>query len=255
MQQYALLPDDTTNGAQQRGSRQILNLSANAAPPSLCIWATGIFALPDQSSHSVHPASPCPNRHNSNIVDIANNLSMPSSIHHKFSRILDVIIGFTLLIVSVWIIIDVSLAERTIVLAISIALLVVGLVRFTKSFLVTQLDTKARITKGAVGIAVILLSMAAVLFRDLTVTFIVTMMAFAIMLVGLSRIIVGYVESELAKWARVLYVVGGIVIFCFGFLAALFPGVGFYTLVLLLSAAMMTVGIIRIVGGITGELR
>ena len=180
---------------------------------------------------------------------------MRSSIHPKLSRILDVIIGFTLLIVSVWIIIDVSLAERTIVLAISITLLVVGLVRFTKSFLMTQLDTKARITKGAVGIAVILLSMAAVLFRDLTVTFIATMMAFAIMLVGLSRVIVGYVESELAKWARALYIVGGVVIFCFGFLAVLIPGVGFYTLVLLLSAAMMTVGIIRIVGGITGELR
>jgi uncharacterized membrane protein HdeD (DUF308 family) len=182
-------------------------------------------------------------------------MNMSSILHPKWSRALDVIIGVAVLIVSVWIIIDVSLAERTIVLAISIALLVVGLVRFTKSFLMTQLDTKARITKGTVGIAVVLLSMAAVLFPDLTITFLVTMMTFAVMLVGMSRIIVGYVESELAKWARALYIVGGVVIFCFGFLAALFPTVGFYTLVLLLSAAMMTVGIIRVVSGITGELR
>lgn len=165
------------------------------------------------------------------------------------------IVGLAILVVSVWIVIDVSLAERTIVLAISIALLVVGLVRFAKSLLMTRLDTRARITKGIVGILVILLSMAAVLLPDLTVLFLVTMMTFAIMLMGLSRIIVGYVESELARWARALYISGGVVIFSFGFLAALFPGVGFYTLILLLSAAMITVGIIRIVSGVTGELR
>ncbi|MFW9944569.1 MAG: DUF308 domain-containing protein [Candidatus Sifarchaeia archaeon] len=165
------------------------------------------------------------------------------------------ILGLAIIVVSVWIVIDISLAERTIVLAISIALLVVGLVRFAKSLLMTRLDPRARITKGVVGLAVILLSMVAVLFPDLTVIFLVTMMTYAIMLMGLSRIIVGYVESELAKWARALHIAGGVVIFCFGLLAALFPGVGFYTLVLLLSAAMMTVGIIRIVSGVTGELR
>ncbi len=165
------------------------------------------------------------------------------------------VVGLAILVISAWIVIDVSLAERTIVLAISIALLVVGLVRFAKSIFMTRLDTKARITKGSVGIAVILLSMAAVLFPDLTVTFLVSMMTIAIMLMGISRIVVGYVESELANWARILYIAGGVVVFCFGFLAALFPGVGFFTLVLLLSAAMITVGIIRIVSGLTGELR
>ncbi|MHA2380214.1 MAG: DUF308 domain-containing protein [Candidatus Thorarchaeota archaeon] len=180
---------------------------------------------------------------------------MSSDLYPGWLRGLDVVVGLAILVISVWIVIDVSLAERTIVLAISIALLVVGLVRFAKSLLMTRLDTKTRATKGIVGVAVILLSMAAVLFPDLTVTFLVTMMTFAIMLMGMSRVIVGYVEVELAKWARVLYIAGGVVIFGFGFLAALFPGVGFLTLVLLLSAAMMTVGIIRIVSGVTGELR
>ncbi len=195
------------------------------------------------------------NRHNPNIGNKVPSLGMSSDLYPEWLRGLDVIVGLAILVVSVWIVIDISLAERTIVFVISIALLVVGLVRFTKSLLMTRLDTRARITKGVVGIAVILLSMAAVLLPDLTVVFLVTMMTYAIMLMGLSRIIVGYVESELARWARALYIGGGVVIFCFGFLAALFPGVGFYTLVLLLSAAMMTVGIIRIVSGITGELR
>jgi len=189
------------------------------------------------------------------IVGLAPIRDMSSSLYPGWLRGLDVIVGLAMLVVSMWIVIDVSLAERTIVLAISIALLVVGLVRFAKSLLMTRLDTRARITKGIVGILVILLSMAAVLLPDLTVLFLVTMMTFAIMLMGLSRIIVGYVESELARWARALYISGGVVIFSFGFLAALFPGVGFYTLILLLSAAMITVGIIRIVSGVTGELR
>jgi len=180
---------------------------------------------------------------------------MSSDPYPGWLRGLDVMVGLAILVISVWIVIDVSLAERTIVLAISIALLVGGLVRFAKSLLMTRLDTRARFTKGIVGLAVILLSMAAVLFPDLTVAFLVSMMTFAVMLMGMSRIIVGYIESELANWARVLYVIGGVVVFGFGFLAAVFPVVGFYTLVLLLSAAMITVATIRIVSGVTGELR
>ncbi len=180
---------------------------------------------------------------------------MASEYYPDWSRGLDVVIGLVIVVVSLWIVIDSSLAQRTVILTIAIALAVVGIVRIVKSVFMRRIDAKSRMTKGAVGVAAILLSMGVILFPDLAVTFLVTLVTFAIMLMGLSRIIVGQIEKELASWARGLYIVGGAITFGFGFLAAVFPGLGFFTLILLLSAAMITVGIIRIVSGITGELR
>jgi len=180
---------------------------------------------------------------------------IPSEYYPSWSRGIDVVIGLVIVVVSLWIIIDPNLAQRTIVLTMAIALAVVGLVRIIKSIFMKRLDTKARMTKGTVGIVATLLSMGVVLLPDLAITFLVTLMTFAIMLMGLSRVIVGQIEKELASWARSLYIGGGIITFSFGFLAAVFPGLGFFTLILLLSAAMITVGVIRIVSGLTGELR
>lgn len=180
---------------------------------------------------------------------------MTSEYYPSWSRALDLVIGLVIIVVSLWIVIDPSLAQRTIILTIAIALAVVGIVRIVKSLFMKRIDARARATKAAVGVAATLISMSVLLFPDLAITFLVTMVSFAIMLMGLSRMIVGQLEKELAPWARALYIVGGAIAFGFGFLAAVFPGLGFYTLILLLSAAMITVGAIRIVSGITGELR
>jgi uncharacterized membrane protein HdeD (DUF308 family) len=180
---------------------------------------------------------------------------MSSEFYPSWSRGLDVVIGLVIVVVSLWTVIDPTLAQRTIILTIAIALAFVGIVRIAKSIFMKRIDTRARITKGSLGLVATLISFAVVLFPDLAITFLVTMVTFAIMLMGMSRIIVGYLEKELATWARALYIAGGAIAFGFGFLAAVFPGLGFYTLILLLSAAMITVGVIRIVSGITGELR
>ncbi|MFX0055296.1 MAG: DUF308 domain-containing protein [Promethearchaeota archaeon] len=180
---------------------------------------------------------------------------MSSEYYPSWSRWLDLVIGVAILVVSLWIVIDSTLTQRTIILTIAIALLIVGFVRIIKSIFMKRIDTRSRITKGTVGVAAVLISVGVVLFPGLAITFLVTMMTFAIMLMGMSRVIVGYLERELATWARALYMIGGAIAFGFGFLAALFPGLGFYTLILLISAAMITVGVIRIASGITGELR
>jgi uncharacterized membrane protein HdeD (DUF308 family) len=180
---------------------------------------------------------------------------MSSEYYPSWSRSLDLVLGLVIVAVSLWIVLDPSLAQRTIVLTIAIALAVVGFVRIIKTIFMKRLDTRARITKGTVGVVATMLSMGVVLFPDLAITFLVTMVTFAIMLMGMSRIVVGHLEKGMATWARALYIGGGIIAFSFGFLAAVFPDLGFYTLILLLSAAMITVGIIRIVSGITGELR
>jgi uncharacterized membrane protein HdeD (DUF308 family) len=180
---------------------------------------------------------------------------MSSEYYPGWSRGLDTVIGLAIVVVGLWIAIDPTLAQRTIILTIAVALAFVGIIRIVKSIFMKQINARSRVTKGAVGVAATLISFGVVLFPDLAITFLVTMVTFAIMLMGMSRIIVGYLEKELATWARSLYMIGGAIAFGFGFVAAVFPGLGFYTSILLVSAAMITVGVIRIVSGITGEMR
>ncbi|MFX0108070.1 MAG: DUF308 domain-containing protein [Candidatus Hodarchaeota archaeon] len=180
---------------------------------------------------------------------------MSSGVYPLWVRVLDLLVGLAIVIVSLWIVFDTALAQRAIVLSIAVVLLVVGIIRFAKGIFMSQLDTKSRITKGVLGLGAALLSMAVVIFPELTISFIVALVTFAIILAGISRLVIGYTEKELAPWARGLYVLGGGFTFSFGFIAAIVPGLGFLTLVLLLAAAMMTLGIIRIISGITGEIR
>ena len=180
---------------------------------------------------------------------------MNSEAYPWWIRAIDIVIGLAIIIASIWIVLDSNLAQRAVVLSLSLVLLALGIIRFAKSIFIRELEQVSRIIKGAIGIISIVLSMAVVLFPDLAITFVVTLITFGIMFTGISRLIVGYMEKELATWARALYIVGGIITFGFGFIAAVFPSLGFFTLILLLSAAMITLGVIRIVSGITGELR
>jgi len=104
------------------------------------------------------------------------------------------------------------------------------------------------------GVAAITLSILSFVFSSLTVIFLITMLTFAIMLVGLSRIVVGYNEKEKATWVRWSNIIGGGIAFFFGFLAAIFSGLGFLTLRLMLSVVFIVLGLVRIAAASKGEL-
>lgn len=104
------------------------------------------------------------------------------------------------------------------------------------------------------GAAAIALSLLSFIFSSLTVVFLVTMLTFAIMLVGLSRIVVGYGEKSLSGWVRLLNIVGGGIVFFFGFFTAIFSDIGFEILRIVLAGVFIALGIIRIASASKGEL-
>lgn len=74
------------------------------------------------------------------------------------------------------------------------------------------------------------------------------------MLVGLSRIIVGYNEKSRPTWVRGGNILGGGLAFFFGFFTAIFPGLGFFTLRLILSCVFVVLGLVRIATASQGEI-
>ncbi len=172
-----------------------------------------------------------------------------------WTRGLDIVIGFVIIFVGAWIILNTALVEAMLVLLLALGLLVIGFTRLGKGLLMKKLNTTTRTVKVVSGIGAIALALAAILFSSYTITVLITILTFGIMLIGMARIIVGYREAGLKSGMRVANIAGGGLVFLFGFVVAIFPSLGLYTLKLLLAIAILVLGSLRIASGASGELR
>lgn len=169
-------------------------------------------------------------------------------------RGIDAFIGLVTVLVGFWILFDPALAEATLVVTMAIGLFLIGVIRFGKGISMGGLSMTSRASKILSGVIAIVLSILSFIFTTLTVVFLITMLTFAIMLIGLSRIIVGYGEKEKPTWLRWGNILGGGIAFFFGFFSAIFQGLGFFTLRLMLSCVFIVLGLIRIAAASKGEL-
>jgi len=170
-------------------------------------------------------------------------------------RGIDIVIGFVIIFVGTWIILNTVIVEATLVFLLALGLLVIGFTRLGKGVLLKELNTTTRTVKVVSGIGAIALALAAILFSSLTVTVLITLLTFAIMLVGIARIVIGYKETGLKSGMRIANIAGGGLVFLFGFVAAIFPSLGLYTLKILLAITFLVLGSLRIASGASGELR
>nr|KXH71740.1 MAG: hypothetical protein AM325_02580 [Candidatus Thorarchaeota archaeon SMTZ1-45] len=169
-------------------------------------------------------------------------------------RGIDVFIGLVTIIVGAWILLSPDLVEATLVLAMAIGLFLIGVVRFGKGITMSGLTMTSRAMKILSGIGAIVLSILSFIFSSLTIVALISLLTFAIMILGISRIVVGYNEKTLSAWVRWMNILGGGIVFFFGFFAAILSGLGFFTLRLLISCAFMVLGLIRIAAASKGEL-
>jgi len=167
----------------------------------------------------------------------------------------DIIIGFVIIFLGTWIILNTVIVEATLVFLFALGLLVIGFTRLGKGVLLKNLNKTTRTVKVVSGIGAIILALAAILSSSLTVIVLITLLTFAIMLIGMARVIVGYKETELKFGMRIANIVGGFLVFLFGFVAAIFPSIGLYALKLLLAIAFLVLGSLRVASGASGELR
>ena len=180
---------------------------------------------------------------------------MSQNGYSTFIRAIDVIIGLVLVGLSIYLISDASFAESFIVNAFAIGILLVGLIRTIKGFLMKDLVGHARLTKLILGLAIIGIGIIVLLLPAIAISTLTLLLAVGIMAAGISRIIVGYLEKDLVNWARGLYILVGILVFVLGFIAGVFPIFGFFVLTVMISTAFIALGFVRIISGITGEIR
>jgi uncharacterized membrane protein HdeD (DUF308 family) len=167
----------------------------------------------------------------------------------------DIIIGFIVVFVGVWIILYTAIVEAVLVLLLALGLLLIGFTRLGKGIMMKELNQSTRIIKIVSGVSAVGLAIGALLFTSLTVAVLITLLTFGIMLLGLARIAVGYKEKEIRSSLRAFYIVGGIIVFIFGFIAAIYPALGLYALRIILAVTFLILGSLRVASGASGELR
>ena len=173
----------------------------------------------------------------------------------KGARALDILIGFVIVFLGAWVILDPSIVEPTLIFLLSVGLVFIGFTRIGKGILISDLKTSTRSIKIITGLCAIILAIGALYFSDLAVEFLLALLTFGIMLLGLARIAVGYLEDGLKRTTRTFFIIGGGLVFLFGFIAAIFPSLGLFTLRIILGITFLILGSIRIASGATGELR
>ena len=179
---------------------------------------------------------------------------MSSTEYPNWIRGVDVFIGLVTVFVGAWILFDPGLVETTLVVTMALGLFLIGVVRFGKGVTMAGLTMTSRALKIVSGLGAILLSLLSFVYSSLTVLFLITILTFVIMLAGLSRIVVGYGEKSLPGWIRILNIVGGGIVFFFGFFAAIFTDMGFEILRIVLACTFIALGVIRIAAASKGEL-
>ena len=179
---------------------------------------------------------------------------MSDDTYPKWIQGVDIISGLITVLVGAWILFSPTLAEATLILFMALGLLVIGFVRVGKGIGISELKTTSRAMKVLSGLGAIILSVVALLFSDLAIVFLVGLLAFAIMLAGMSRIVVGYGEDSMPSWLKLVNIVGGGIVFLFGFIAAIITDLGFFTLRVMISGVFFVLGFVRIAAASRGEL-
>ncbi|UCE11699.1 MAG: hypothetical protein JSW61_07160 [Candidatus Thorarchaeota archaeon] len=180
---------------------------------------------------------------------------MSAEEYPKWVRGLDILVGVVLIGVSFLVVGLPGFAEIMLVYAMSAGLLFIGFSRIVKTIVLKDLKPTTKAVKVITGIGVIVLASIVFLYPAGTIAFLTGMIAGAIALAGLSRIFVGISEDSLVDWARVAYIVVGILAVLLGVIAILFLDLGFFILAVAMSTALAALGVLRIASGVTGELR
>ena len=170
-------------------------------------------------------------------------------------RGLDIVIGFSIIFLGSWIILDTAILEPTLVFLLAVGLVFIGFTRLGKGIFMSEANKSTRAIKIVTGLFAIILAISALLFSELAMSVLVTLLTFGIMLLGMARLVVGYTEKGIKQGTRIIYVVGGGIVFFFGFIAAIFPSLGLYTLKMILAITFLILGSLRVAAGVSGEIR
>lgn len=126
-------------------------------------------------------------------------------------RIFQIILGITLVINSGLILTNPFHASKSLVLLLVITLIISGIERLGIGIIAHWIDKRSRITNIGLGIIAIILSIFAIVYPAVTISLVIMLMAFSLLIVGISRIILGFNNSSGKQLSRYMIIGTGII--------------------------------------------
>ena len=167
-------------------------------------------------------------------------------------RAFDIIFGLIAVVLSVVVLVYQELAILTLIFVLSIVLLVTGISRILDGFFGKYLLDSIRAVDVGIGIVAIALGIVTLLYADLTTQLLIYLLSFALLLNGVSRLVIGGFVKAFPKWLRGFFAVVGVLTIILAVVVFVYSEFGFLALVLMLSFTFMFNGVARIIQGITG---
>ncbi|MFX1562066.1 MAG: DUF308 domain-containing protein [Promethearchaeota archaeon] len=158
----------------------------------------------------------------------------------------DFILGIISIIAAILVLIFQTLAIQTLITIIAIGLILLGLARILRGFFSKILSDYLRTLNVAAGLIVLIGALVTILFPGLAIQLIIWVLAFALLVIGVVRLVIGGFGKAFPIWLRGLLIIIGIITIIFSVAVFVFQSLGELTLVILLSLALLSSGIGRI---------
>ena len=171
----------------------------------------------------------------------------------KVIRILQVIVGFIAIGLSIAVIINPGFGIEILVFLLSLTLLVVGIERVSIGFLPYIKKSSTRISNIVLGGLAIALAIIIISFPIFTIGILVTLLALGLLFIGAARIVHGIFDEQTSKWSRMFLVAVGILSIGISFMVFINPLVGIFILTFMLAVNLLIIGIESIVHGVSGK--
>jgi uncharacterized membrane protein HdeD (DUF308 family) len=159
-------------------------------------------------------------------------------------------LGAVAVILSIFILINPSLATVSIVLIASIILLIVGIEQVILGLFVKQ---KSRFVSIGLGVLVIILSSILIAYPKGTTALLIYILAFALLFNGVSRLIHGWRDRLRRGWSRGFRIGVGALEIGLSIAILVSPNLGATLVGILIAIALLIAGIQIIIAGIFGR--
>ncbi len=177
---------------------------------------------------------------------------MPDQPH--WLRILDIILGVIAIVFGALLFIIPSfIVVYGIGFILGIGLIILGIWQIIKILLAQDIEMNARIISIIIGIIMVIFGGLFIAAPTFFPTILVFLLSGAILIVGIFLLVQGTMGKEMKQWTRILYLIFGIIAIVIAIPAFIFPATWGLDLVsMVVSLALIFFGILRLLVGIIG---
>lgn len=165
--------------------------------------------------------------------------------------LLDDAIGLIVVIVAIAAVLELSFSYAYALEILSIGLLAIGVAWVVWSVYIIRTNFYARIFLFITGLNTIVISVVDFLFFTVPPESLIFYPATAMILIGVSRIVLGVLFSEIPLWIQMLWIMTGILSINLAAFVFIFPNIDFSAMLIFMVIAFLANGLVRLIVGRT----